>query len=222
MKPTAAQIRQWSSFKQVAKRTNLEVRATSLEVQNLSLLVGFTKSKNVPFAVDLPAIVAEFKQINTRNERLKEAILQVELGAFGLRFTKNDIDILAPPGTSDDIVTKHQLGWLVYAIGITIGIGVIAYMAALRHQNAELNAKVSSLVDEGDSLLCADPNSAQCQEWTETKQKERFDARENLIDSITGQAQGLPDAVVKIGGALTGVLIPIAVIVGAWAWAKSK
>lgn len=223
MRPNAAQIRQWESFKQVAKRADLEIRATSLEVQNLALAVQFAKSKNIPINVDMPQIIAQTQDIAKINKRLKEAIIGVEVEDLGLRFRSNDIDIMAPAGTSPDMVNKYQLaGWIVIAVGIVIGMSIIAYMAALRQQNDELHAKVSVLVDEVDAQLCADPGSDLCKEWTETKQRERFLERQNLIDSLTQDASGLPDAVVKIGGALTGVLIPIAIIAIAYAWSKGK
>lgn len=222
MRPNAAQIRQWESFKTVAKRADLEIRATGLEVQNLALAVQFAKSKNIPINVDMPQIIAQTQDIAKINKRLKEAIIGVEVEDLGLRFSNNDIDIMAPAGASPDMVNKYELGWIVIAVGIVIGMSIIAYMAALRQQNAELHAKVSVLVDETDTMLCADPNSDLCKEWTETKQRERFLERQNLIDSLTQDAAGLPDAVVKIGGALTGVLIPIAIIAIAWAWSKSK
>lgn len=222
MIPNAAQIRQWESFKTVAKRADLEIRATGLEVQNLALAVQFAKSKNIPINVDMPQIIAQTQDIAKINKRLKEAIIGVEVEDLGLRFSNNDIDIMAPAGASPDMVNKYELGWIVIAVGIVIGMSIIAYMAALRQQNSELHAKVSVLVDETDTMLCADPNSDLCKEWTETKQRERFLERQNLIDSLTQDAAGLPDAVVKIGGALTGVLIPIAIIAIAWAWSKSK
>ena len=218
MKPTAAQVALWNRFKQVAKRADLEIRANKLRAVNLALGVQFAKRNQIALPFDAVPLLEQMKRIDAKNERLKRTIMAVELEELGLRFRNNDIDIMAHPGTSPDVVAKYQLsGWPIIIAGIVVVTVVIAWLAALRQQNAEIGPKLSGMVDDVDSLLCGDPADPKCVEWNKIKEQNKYHERENLIDSIEKAAKQFPDTVKKVAGIGLAVVIPLAIIYMAFA-----
>jgi len=210
MEPTNAQIEVWQSFKAVAKRADLEIRATQLTVEQLAVISAFYKSKNMP-PMPIGPLLAKAAEIHRKNERLKEVIIAVELEKLGLRFEDGDIDIMAPPGTNSDVIAQYQLNGLpIIIVGIAVGVAIIAYIAALRQQNAEVFSKLSALKDDAESMLCAEPSSAQCTEWKIAKESAGYDRRENAIDQVSEAAENLPDTVKKLAmGAGIGIAVAV-------------
>lgn len=213
VKPTGAQVALWERFKQVAKRADLEIRANKLRAVNLALGVQFAKRKGIPLNVDAAGLLEQVKRIDAKNERLKNVIMAVELEELGLRFVNNDIDIMAHPGTSPDLVAKYQLsGWPIIVAGIVVVTVVIGWLAALRQQNAELESKLSASIDDVDALLCGDPGSDNCKEWNQIKAQNRYDERESMIAMLGQAAKNFPDTVKKIASIGLAIVIPLAII----------
>jgi hypothetical protein len=213
LKPTAAQVALWERFKQVAKRADLEIRANKLRAVNLVLGVQFAARKQIPLNFDVTGLLEQMKRVDAKNERLKNVIMAVELEELGLRFVNNDIDIMAHPGTNPDVVAKYQLsGWPIIVAGIVVATVVIGWLAALRQQNAELESKLSASIDDVDALLCGDPGSDTCKEWNQIKAQNKYDERENMIDTLGKAAENFPDTVKKIASIGLTVIIPLAII----------
>lgn len=201
--PTQQQIDIWESFKAVSQRCHLEVQACKLRAENCALAVSFAKTKGLAANVDVQSLVAGARQVEKRDEQLKETTLGVELGELGLRFRGRDFDIMAPSGTPPDVYAKYQLtGWPIIVAGIVVGAAAIAWLSATRQSNHELSGKLSALTDEMDATLCADPSSPTCAEWIDTKEREGFNRRENLIDQLDRASEGLPNVVKTIGAGL--------------------
>ncbi len=213
VKPTAAQVALWNRFKQVAKRADLEIRANKLRAENLALGVQFAKRNQIPLKFDAPVLLEEMQRIAAKNERLKNTIMAVELEELGLRFRNNDIDIMAHPGTSPDVIAKYQLsGWPIIVAGIVVAAVVIGWLSALRQQNAEIAPKLTGMVDDVDALLCGDPNDPKCIEWNQIKKQNKYHERENLIDSLEKAAKEFPDTVKKVAGISLAIVLPLAVV----------
>lgn len=223
-KPTQAQVAFWDAFKQVARRAALETQSTMLEFEQLKTLYAFRQSKGMPVGFDPVAIAAQAKTVYDRGEKLKNSISGVELGTLGLRFGSGEIDIMAPPGTSDDVIANYALnGWPIIIAGIVVGGSIIAWLSASRQQASELGGKLSALKDDGDSLMCADPSSQLCAEWTKAKELSGYERRENVIDQIEQQAAALPDAVKKFSAGLgVGVAVAAVAVAGYLLWAKKS
>lgn len=223
MKPTAAQVALWNRFKLVAKRADLEIRANKLRAVNLALGVQFASRNQIALPFHAVPLLAQMKHIDAQNERLKTTIMAVELEELGLRFRNNDIDIMAHPGTSPDVIAKYQLsGWPIIVAGIVVVTVVIAWLAAERQKNAEIGPKLSGMVDDVDSLLCGDPADPKCVEWVKIKEQNKYHERENLIDSLEQAAKKFPDTVKKVASMGLAIIVPLAIIYMAFAMDRNR
>ena len=223
--PTAAQIEVWESFKLVAQRHQIETNIASKLAENAALAVGFAQSKGKAQNVSIAPIVAEVRRLERNAQNLTKIVMDVDLGKLGLRFRGRDFDVMSPSGTPADQLTQYQLsGWPIIVVGIVVAAGIITWLAAERQRGDECCGKLSALTDEMDAMLCSDPNSSDCREWTAAKEREGFNERKNLIDTWRQMAAGLPEVVKTLGGglhlALTVALIG-AVVVFAWQGKKS-
>lgn len=216
---TTAQAQRWAQFKLMAKRLDFELQAANLRGQNFVLASNYAAS--IGAAVPPRALLDELTRINQTNERLKEAIIGVELGDLGLRFRGNEIDIMAPPDANADLLAKYpQFGISHILIGIAIGAALVTAVAAYITRTTEIESKLSVLTDEMDSHFCADESSAECHGWQDLKNRENFEERKNLIDRAKDAAKDFPDNLANIAQSIATILIPIAVIVVAYMWGK--
>lgn len=217
--PSPGQLEIWQSFKAVFARADLEVNITSWTAENCAMAVQFAHSKNLAPTVDITGLLSELQAVRGRREKLKEAILGVELEKLGLRFQGGDIDLMAESGTSGDVVAHYQLtGWHIILAGIVVGGAIIAYMAALRHQNHELHGKLSGITDDMNALLCGDSSSALCAEWEAAREQNGYNQRENMIDQAQAAADALPDVVKKAASWGLSIGIPLALVAAVFLW----
>ena len=222
---TPAQLGVWQSYQAVARRLDLEVKTMMLELEQLKTLHDFKTRKGLTVNFDPIQIAADAKTVFDKNEKLKTVIFAINTNELGLRFRGNELDVMAPAGTTDDQITPYHLSaaLLVIVIGVVVATSIIAYMAALRQQNYELHRKVSTLVDVGDSMLCADSSSPQCEEWKQEKEREGWNRRENVIDQTKQQLAGLPDKVKTLAQGLgIGFAVAAVAVAGFLLWDKKK
>lgn len=145
--------------------------------------------------------------------RSKRLITAVEANILGLRFTKDDIDILAPPGMTDDEVAEYQsLGWFLLVAGIVVIYGVYKYTSWLLDENEDLATKLNNVLYAADSNFCADSKSAVCSLWLKKKQSQGFDKKKSAIEK-------LESGIKKIGEvAKTGIGVGLAIAIPLLAW----
>lgn len=223
--PTQQQIQTWQSFKGMSKRLDLEIRATGERIKQLQTVHAFKRANNLPVHFDPLIVSGEARQIWARNERLKRAIEQVELGHFGLRFRGSDLDIMAPAGTSADQIAPYQLGvvWPVIIIGVVVVYAVVEIWADLRQRNHDLYEKASNLVETADAQLCADPQSQTCIDWQNAKSSNNFDEQSRTIGGLFEEAEQWPDKIKSAASWFTGGVAVVAVLVAGYLlWQKKE
>jgi len=161
---------------------------------------------------DLEPWISDFQELQRDNDRLQKIIRDVELGKLGLRESiqkSGDIDVMAPPGTSNDIVADYQLGWVLLVIGIVVAVGLVAIFAYKTAKANQLEHQYKPLYNYCDSKLRGNP------EW-EQKKRSVFVERQTTWQKFEKAAKKI------IGGAGAGlaIAIPIIGIIVASSWVK--
>lgn len=175
---TAAQTRQWGKVVKSATALNMRNKALGLRAKNLIDIVDIARQGGV----DLPRVTEYLQAINTEQEldrKIQLAIGAVMTHDLGIRFRAGDIDLMAPPGTSDDELAQYQgLGVVLILTGIVV-VASIAWTLAKRHDQVKLiRSKYIPLIRYSESVICADPTSDMCQKYKQKKQSIEFKSRE--------------------------------------------
>lgn len=220
--PTQAQIKTWESFKAVAKRSDLEIRAAMLRFKQVQTLHRFLTERGMPIWFDVEQLAAEARFVYNRNERIKKCIEQVELGRFGLRFERGEIDIMAPPGTTSDEIAPYQFrGFPIIIIGAVVAYAIIEIIADQRQKAYDTYRKASNIVAHGDEQLCADPNSQQCRDWEAVKAENNFEEQNSNIGGLFDDAKEWPTTVKNwLKGAAGGLAIAAIAVAAFLLWSK--
>jgi hypothetical protein len=222
--PTQAQIRTWLSIKDVAKRCDIEIRAMQERFKQVQIYHAFCTSKNLPITFDARALSSEALQVYDRNERLKKAIGAVELEKFGLRFRGNEVDIMAPPGTTGDEIGPYQLtGWPIIIVGVVVVYAVIEIIADQRQRAYDTYRKASNIVEHGDAQLCADPTSQTCADWRAVKAENSFEEQNGNIAGLFDEAKDWPEKVKNwFKAAGSGIAFAAVIVAGYLLWERKK
>lgn len=220
---TASQLKTWESYKQVAKRMNLETQALQKQTELLVLTVGFAQRNGKATNINLAQKIESAKSLVSKEQKLQHIIGAVETGDLGLRFRGGDFDIMAPADMSPDELAQYQLGSIhIIVAGILVAATAIAYMAYLRDKIAEEEAINSAIVDDVDALLCNDQNPELCTEWSQIKTQNRYMERRSFIDRLKAMANALPDFVTKAFGLAATVAGGIAIFYLVSLWRKNE
>jgi hypothetical protein len=194
--PTPAQVERWESFKGVAKRRDIEIRATMIRFQQLQTLHNFLTANNLPVNFDAPGIAAAAQNLYQNNERLKRCIEQVELGFSG---------------------------WFVFIAGVIVVYAAIEVLADMSQRNHDLYEKATRVIEHADTELCADPQSQKCIDWNKAKADNNFDEQHGTIFGLFDEAKNWPNKVKPALAGLTTGLIIAAVAVGIFLlWDKKR
>lgn len=151
-------------------------------------------------------------------EKLKKMISDVEDERLGVRFTKDDIDIMAPIDWNEDQIAEYSLGafWII-ATGIVVASAVIAYGRWLYEREQEATKDYNRVLNVVDNKFCNDPNSAICRTWTNLKKLQNFEPKKTTIkileDGISSAVQSVKDTVQSVKtSAIIGLAIAIPLI----------
>jgi hypothetical protein len=200
----------WSQAKTLSNALNLRSNAlvSRSEILYDAYLILDLNDIAVP---EIMQWINAVSDLQSRDIRIQRTIGDVELERLGLRESGDDIDIMAPPGTTDDELSQYRdLGWIPIAIGVVVVIGVLA-MLYHEHQEAnELRKKYKPLYDLANDKLRGDP------QWEEKKRSVEFARRKSTWERLETAAKSL------VGGAKIGIAIaiPIAILV-LWSWLKN-
>lgn len=175
---TAAQTRQWGKVVKSATALNMRNKALGFRAKNLIDIFNIARQGGV----DLPRVTEYLQAIHTEQDldrKIQLAIGAVMTHDLGIRFRGGDIDIMAPPGTSDDELAQYQgLGVVLILTGIVV-VASIAWTLAKRHDQVKLiQAKYIPLIRYCENVICADPTSDMCRKYMQHKQSIDFKSRE--------------------------------------------
>jgi hypothetical protein len=222
--PTEAQVKTWESFKGVAHRADLETRAAMIRFNQVKLLYEFQMTHDLPVTFDQEQLSREARLIYDRNERIKKAIEQVELGNFGLRFRANEMDIMAPSGTSGDMIAPYQFsGWFVFIAGVVVAYAIIEIIADQRQRAYDTYRKCTNIIEHGDEQLCADPSSQTCTDWRRVKIENDIEEQNGNIAGLFNEAKNWPEKVKNwLKAAGSGIAIAAVIVAGFLLWQRKN
>lgn len=200
----------WKKAKKQASALNLRVNALGERFKILSdaIVIGAASEIQLP---NLLPWINDFKQLQQDDQRLQKIVADVELGKIGLRESEQkpgDIDVMAPPGTSEDELIDYNIGWVLIAIGVVVAIGLVAIFAYKTAKANQLRDKYLPLYNYCDQKLSGNP------EW-ESKKQSVFKERKTTWERLENAANRI------VGGASTGLALAIpAVALGLMLWLK--
>lgn len=208
---TAKQTALWNQFKAIVNNCHLRHEANNIRLDMIDSAIQFGDSRGIQTykyykSKDTP------NQTRKRNiAKLKKMILDVENERLGIRFAKDDIDIMAPVGWTEDQTAEYSLeGFWVIGIGIVVAAAVIAYGRWLYEREQQATQDYNRILKTVDGKLCADSDSETCRDWTKTKKQQNFEPKKSTIETLES---GIVDTIQKVKSAASiGLMIAIPLI----------
>lgn len=220
------QQRRWDLYKESIRNNDLIVQANGIRERMCRVASAFANANGIIFPLD--ATIFEKLELSKKSvNRAKRLIDAVEKEVLGLRFTKDDIDIMAPPGMTDDEIAEYQnMGWILIVAGIVVVTGVIAHSLWVQSENDKLRDQMDNVLYAADGKFCKDPASDLCQKWLEKKKAEQFEPRKGTIaaieSGITNVAEKLKKGAKTItSGLKIGLMVGIPLLLWSWFGKKS-
>lgn len=204
--PTSAELAKWRTVEARTRDLDGRIFCASLLFQNLVIMSRFATAHGItpptPDAARLYALIEGF-------EKVKEAVRRIEDREWGARWNGEDFDAVDPAGSS-------TLGGLFIPVLIGVGVvalgGIIARLAYLEKETADLVPKYNAIIDRTDKAFCADPTSQTCQDWQQEKIDSGYEKNKSFADSVKG-------AISTVGSGLgKGLLIALPLVAFAIFW----
>lgn len=210
---TPRQVAKFEKIKKLGSAINQYAKAAKMRAETIAegVRIGRENGVSLPDAI---SFISEVQNFQETDRKLQLIIGAVMVGDLGVRDSSisNDIDIMAPAGTTDDELIQYQLSGIpLIVIGVVVVYGIITVAYSQYHRAERIKSKYNEAKAYVDDRLCADPGSPQCSEWETFKLSPTQTARESLWDDIEQGARDLGQAV--IGGTKWGLIvgIPLAV-----------
>lgn len=206
---TQKQVAKFEKFKKIGSAINKYAKAAKMRGETIAegIRIGRDNGVSLPDAV---AFISEVQNFQETDRKLQLIISAVLVGDLGIRDSSrnNDLDIMAPSGTTDDELMQYQLGSITaIVIGVVVLYGAIT-VAYSQYQRAErIKAKYTEAKAYVDNRLCADPSSPQCAEWKAFKSSPSQTERESFWDNLEKLAKRIAESV--IGGTKWGLIVGI-------------
>lgn len=202
--PTSKEMELWDQAERAKNRTILLAYAMRIRYQQIRQAFAIASENNVPLnEPDLAKLesqmisaLRQIKQIRLDHCDVTGMKLGVSLSSSG-----EDLDIVRPPA-----MTSLGAIWVPIVIGAVVVAGIIARWAYLETEVQRISDQYNGILRRADNELCADPSSAACQRWKETKAGAAYQKNETLLDSLKSAAS-------KVGTiAKTGIGIGLAAL----------
>lgn len=216
----------WEKARRYADGLDKEVHALSLRGQNIHRAVQIAGRHGIVIPGAQQYLLDVETAVN-RDQRIQRTIGDLLIGNLGLRDSDRfpgDLDVMAPAGTADDALVQYYrdedhfaFPWLI-VIGVVVAVGLVAALLHEHQGASELRNVYKPLMKAADDLLCSDPNSPACLEWTEEKRKTDYQNRKSMYESLEEAAKKLFGAL-QVGLAIG---IPIALAILVWSWTKKE
>lgn len=214
----------WRELKFEFKKLVMEYDICRGYVSNFEICFDFGKAHG--FKMPIPVtLMQQLFEIDRSMKRLDQWIKWGEDGTLGIRLVDDDIDLMASPDTTNEMVVEYQdptfSGWpLIITIGVVVVTAVVAYVALIKDELREVTREYNELVGAAQSRFCANPDSTTCRAWLKTKESSGFNRNEGTIAGIKRTLSGM---VMEIGkGAGAGLLIAIPLLMVYFLTKKDK
>lgn len=221
-----SQLRIWTKARRYADGLNKEVNALALRGENLYRAVQIAEKYGIVIP-DAEQWLAEVEAAVIRDQRIQRTIADLLTGRLGLRDSDQfpgDLDVMAPAGTTDDVLVDYYreqdhfgFPWLI-VIGVVVAVGLVAALLHEHQAASELRNEAKPLLKTADELLCADPTSPACLAWMEEKRNADYKNRKSMYERLEEGAKKLFGAL-QVGLAIG---IPIALAILVWSWTKKE
>jgi len=233
--PTPEQLRLFERSKESARALNMEANALRYRAECVGDAVRIASQ----YSVQIPGAFEYIQKIQSfieRDQRIQKTIGSCITGTLGIRTSSQmvgDLDIMAPPGTSDDVLNQYyrrlnpesfEFGlppWLII-IGVVVVVGILAALAHEHEQAGKLRNQYKPLMKKADELLCSNPSDPKCLAWKQEKQKVSFTERQGFWERLEN---GAADILRKLStGAQWGLAIAIPAVAAflIWSWSKKE
>lgn len=214
------QQRRWAYLKAAVRNAELIMEANGIRADMARTAIDFGKKYSVSLPHN-PDIFQKQDILRKGINRIKKLIDAAESEKLGVRFTKQDIDIMAlPEMTDDEIAEYHNLGFVFVLVGVAIIVGAVGYAYMVDGENKNLRTDFNQLLNTYDLHYCADPTSDMCKNYQDTKVDHNFVAKAGTIDQLEKGVKDLGKFIAENAG--TGIAIAVAVGMIAYAWKGTK
>lgn len=209
----------WEKSKRLAQALNLTTNALVLRAENIDAaqLIATDYGLNIP-GVD--AWLTDVRAAQDRDRRIQATMHAIETRTLGIRDSEtvpDDLDAMAQPhATQEQLVDYINFSFpILITVGVVVAVGLIAMFKYNRDKAIELDY-YKPLKKKADELLCADPNSEQCQKWLGKQAELEFQAKKTTWENLEEKANQL------VAGTKTGLQYAIPVVIGlvALSWLK--
>lgn len=203
--------RRWKLFKTATRNLELLTESNGIRLNLMQAAVDFGSQNGITVShnpEDLKYVDVTRKFVN-RSKRLIDA---VELEELALRFTHNDIDIMAPPGTTSDEIAQYQsLDFFIVATITYVVVWSSIYAAttyALDHSE-KLATTNNNQIYKNDMNFGTHKDPQIRQRWKEMKKEKDFQPKKSIIGDLMDGIQGLGDFMKKKAGMGLVIAVPV-------------
>lgn len=193
--PTAEESRIWERSAKLSHVVTRKSQIVKLQYRNALLTGQFAAARKIDLSEpELSALEQRMILALREIESLNTACAEVENLRLGIRKNGNDLDIVQPSASE-----SGYLGWIIPAIGVAVVAGgILARWIYLEKEVDYIRGRYNGILVRTDQLLCKNPLSKTCAEWTAAKKSGDYQKRLGLIDSISETLSSFA------GGAATG------------------
>lgn len=202
--PNAHELALWNQAEDVAKRAVLLSYVVKLQYKNMLMIAQFAATNkiqfNEPTAVSTEQRMLAALQNIEQIRPLMDAVRNMEYG-IRVSSTGNDLDIIQPEKTGFS-------GFIIpIALGVVALVGLIARWIYLEKEIKYVHEEYAGILNRSNAVLCKDPASKICKDWTDIKKTSGYEKREGIIDSAISTLKGAATKGVSWGLA---IVIPLA------------
>lgn len=210
---TTAERRKVDGWLKSVERLDRASFLVDLHVVQYAVALDFGKKMGIALP-GIGDIAEKSKLLRLAINRAKRWAVLLKSGALGVQFSEGDFSILAPPGTSDDVIADYKsMGMIVaFVVGAIVAVGVIAYVALLESHNTTLVKRIETLRYDAGAKFCDDPNSVICQTWLQREKAEGYKQTEGKIESVKKWLSGAAESAKTGLGWGIAIAIPLVLI----------
>lgn len=192
----------WEESRKLANALNMRINALGIRAKNLIDARQISERSGIllPGIDDWLLNVQGKQALDARIQRTISGVLTGDLGLRRSEQKPGDIDVMAPPGTTNDQLTQYQFGWILIVIGVAVVFGLVSGLLHEHKQASELRKVYKPLYDICNQKLAGNP------EWEAKKGEVEFKSRQSTWEKLEKGASKL------LSGSQIGLVIAIPVV----------
>jgi len=171
-----------------------------------------------------PLVKTERLELQKQNNRIQHIMSDIENNKLGIRPNSNytDIDVMGDPSMTPDEKAQYSgLGgvFTLIVLGVVVVAGLIIHEWMIYEALEKERNDKKKILEYANSKFCSDPRSEVCAKWIETKNRNDFEAKTDLISKIEAALKKVGEEareIVKKGGSALVVMLPLLLLFFAW------